>query len=310
MDNPKPKRKPRVKRKPKTPTQRQSQRQANVQTVKINIGDLTKTKPKRKPRAKKQDREKDGQSSFNYGGGGISISVPSYSQQMRPFSYSPPVFSRASEPVKAVPSVPVPAEELPVASDGRPPPRKISELTSYRVPRDMTPFSGAISAGFISSEAPALTRGIYEPMTEEDIIQRDMRRFEKMNEEELQREMRRYESAGSETSRATQKMMELGDVIISKTMQDIGNAPSAASGGSIQEAIEKGLASSPTPVQSPQTSIGGGGRVYKTTPEQRAKARERYAKRRDQTLAMESQLGEFNRPSLKKEGRSGYGSNQ
>jgi len=239
---------------------------------------------------------------------------------MRPFNYSPPVFSRASEPVRAVPSapsVPVPAEELPVASDGRPPPRRISELTSYSVPRDMTPFSGAISAGFISSEAPALTRGIYEPMTEEDISQRDMRRFEKMNEDELRREMRRYESAGSDTSRATQKMLELGNVIISKTMQDIPNAPAGASGGSIQEAIEeaieKGLASSPTPapVQPPQPSIeGGGGRVYKTTPAQRAKARERYAKRRDQTLAMESQLGEFNRPSLKKEGRSGYGSNQ
>ena len=241
-------------------------------------------KPKRKQRVKKQDREKDGQSSFNTGGANLSVSVPIYSNQMRPFNYAPPVFSRAVEPVKAVPSapsIPVPVEPPPVSSDGRPTPSRLSELTSYRVPVDRTPFVGAVDAGFIPSEAPTLTRPIFETMTNTELI----------------KEMKRYESAGSETSRAGEKASNIEN-ILSLRMQDNPSAPSAASGGSVQQAIAR--ANEPEPLMvggaaesRPIESQGGGGRTYKTTAEQRLKARERYAKRRDEELARKAQMGEI-----------------
>jgi hypothetical protein len=246
--------------------------------IKINIGDL-KAKAKRKPRAKKIDKEKDGMSSFNTGS--IPVAVPIFSQQMRPFNYTPPVFSKAEEPVKAVPSapsIPVPVEPPPVASDMRPTPRRLSELTSYKVPVDRTPFVGAISAGFIPSEAPALSRPAFETMTGV----------------ELQRELKRYESAGSETSRASEKASKIEN-ILSLRMQDIPNAPSAPSGGSVQQAIAK--ANEPEPVivggAIESQPSGGGGRTYKTTPEQREKARARYAKKRDEELARKIQMSEL-----------------
>lgn len=263
-------------------------------------------KPKRKQRVKKQDREKDGQSSFNTGGTNLSVSVPIYSQQMRPFNYAPPVFSRVGEPVKAVPSAPsihVPVEPPPVSSDGRPTPSRLSELTSYRVPVDRTPFSGAINAGFIPSEAPSLTRPIFETMTETELL----------------KELKRYESAGSETSRAGEKASKIED-ILSLRMQDIPNAPSSASGGSVQQAIAR--ANEPEPVmvggavESRPAESQGGGRTYKTTAEQRAKARERYAKRRDEELARKAQMGEIlqGKAAMIRARRgnveSGYSSNQ
>lgn len=269
-------------------------------------------KPKRKQRVKKQDREKDGQSSFNTGGANLSVSVPIYSNQMRPFNYAPPVFSKAEEPVKAVPSapsIPVPVEPTPVASDGRPTPSRLSELTSYRVPVDRTPFVGAVDAGFIPSEAPTLTRPIFETMTGV----------------ELQRELKRYESAGSETSRAGEKASKIEN-ILSLRMQDNPNAPSSSSGGSVQQAIAR--ANEPEPLMvggavesrlaesQPAESQGGGGRTYKTTAEQRLKARERYAKRRDEELARRAQMGEILQGKAamirarRDKGESGYSSNQ
>ena len=306
--------------------------------IKINIGDQF-GKKKRKPRARKpQEKEKEGMSSFSTGGPNISIAVPTYTNPLRPFGYTPPVFAR--EPVaKAVASTSTPSETIPVpvappavSSIGGATPREISGLTSYRTPIDKTPFSGAVGAGFIPSEAPILVESESEGMKmrlkmadealkEIYILNKEIREARKVlpfedrygrrtPDKELLQEMRRYESAGSETSRASAKVVYFGDMLAERS----GFIPSKASqksGGSVQDAIASSRAfavAEPESEPQSQPTTGGGGRVYKTTAEQRAKARARYAKNRDKNKAMQAQFDEINLGLEKM--ASGYDSNQ
>jgi hypothetical protein len=209
-------------------------------------------------------------------------------------------------------------------------PRKISELTSYKTPIDKTPFSGAVGAGFIASEAPVLVESESEGMKmrlkmadealkEIDILNKEIREARKVlpfedrygrrtPDKELLQEMRRYESAGSETSRASAKVVYFGDMLAERS----GFIPSKASqksGGSVQDAIASSRAYAiAEPESGPKPELKKNGEEYKTTAEQREKARARYARNRDKNKAMQAQFDEINLGLEKM--ASGYDSNQ